>query len=222
MENQHTEEELKNIAKQLSCPEGQHGIKTGEMMNANNIGMTYSAIDALDLQFNVYVLEIGPGNGSHVEYFLSKEKDLVYIGIDISETMIAEATKINQKLIDNSLVYFHQVDGKTIPLITGQFDKIFTVNTVYFWENPLEYLSEIKRVLSNNGLFVLCFADKQFMQKLPFTSYGFKLYNLEDVEDLLRAAGFTIKNTIKKTEQIKSNAGTVVERPYYVVVAANM
>lgn len=221
MEHQHTEEELKNIAKQLSCPEGKHGIKTGEMMHASNIGMTTSAIAVLNLKSNETVLEIGHGNGGHIAQLLSKAENLTYSGADISETMITEAEKINQDFIDKGTVHFELTDGAMLPFESNQFDKIFTVNTLYFWSNPSGYLNEIKRTLKPNGIFSLCFADKTFMQNLPFTSYGFTLYEVEKVKELLESAGFKIKNILKKTELIKSKTGEQVKREYYVVTSTN-
>ncbi|QDW27340.1 class I SAM-dependent methyltransferase [Pedobacter sp. KBS0701] len=219
MEHQHSEEDLKNIAKQLSCPEGEQGIKTGEMMHASNLGMTSSAIDALNLQNHDIVLEIGHGNGGHIAQLLSKAENLKYYGADISETIIVEAEKINQDFVDKGIVHFELTDGATLPFENNQFDKIFTVNTIYFWSNPGKYLNEIKRVLKPNGIFALCFADKKFMQNLPFTAYGFTLYEVEKVQELLASAGFQIKNTLKKLEQVQSKTGEQVEREYYVVVA---
>ncbi|RLJ73551.1 class I SAM-dependent methyltransferase [Pedobacter alluvionis] len=219
MEHQHSEEDLKNIAKQLSCPEGEHGIKTGEMMHASNLGMTSSAIDALNLQNNNTILEIGHGNGGHIAQLLSKAENLKYYGADISETIIAEAEKINQDFVDKGIVHFELTDGDTLPFESNQFDKIFTVNTIYFWGNPSKYLNEIKHTLKPTGILALCFADKTFMQNLPFTSYGFTLYEVEKVQELLESAGFKIKNTLKKTEQLKSKTGEQVEREYYVVTA---
>ncbi|MGN7987339.1 class I SAM-dependent methyltransferase [Pedobacter sp. 22226] len=220
MSHQHSEEDLKNIAKQLSCPEGEHGIKTGEMMHASNIGMTTSAIDALNLQNNDFVLEIGHGNGMHIARLLSKAEKLSYYGADISETIIAEAKKINQEFIDNGVVQFTLTDGNKLPFENGLFNKIFTVNTIYFWENPGAYLSEIKRTLKPNGILSLCFADKSFMQNLPFTPYGFILYEVEKVKELLKNADFTIKNILNKTEQVKSKTGEQIEREYHIVVAS--
>ncbi|MBE5317843.1 methyltransferase domain-containing protein [Pedobacter sp. MR2016-19] len=219
MEHQHSEEELNNIAKQLSCPEGEHGIKTGEMMHASNLGMTSSAINALNLQNHDIVLEIGHGNGGHIAQLLSKAENLRYYGADISETIIVEAEKINQDFVDKGTVHFELTDGVTLPFENNQFDKIFTVNTIYFWSNPSKYLNEIKRTLKPNGILALCFADKTFMQNLPFTSYGFTLYEVEKVKELLESAGFKIKNTLKKTEQVQSKTGEQVEREYYVVTA---
>jgi ubiquinone/menaquinone biosynthesis C-methylase UbiE len=220
MENQHSQEDLKNIAKQLSCPEGEHGIKTGEMMHASNLGMTSSAIDALNLQNNNTILEIGHGNGGHIAQLLSKAENLKYYGADISETIIAEAEKINLHFVDKGIVHFELTDGATLPFENNQFNKIFTVNTIYFWSNPGEYLNEIKRTLKPNGILALCFADKTFMQNLPFTSYGFTLYEVEKVQELLESAGFKIKNTLKKNEQLKSKTGEQVEREYHVVIAS--
>ncbi|WP_316827509.1 class I SAM-dependent methyltransferase [Pedobacter miscanthi] len=220
MEHQHSAEDLKNIARQLSCPEGEHGIKTGEMMHASNIGMTRSAIDALNLQNHDKVLEIGHGNGAHIAQLLSKAENLMYYGADISETIIAEAEKINQYFIDKGIVHFKLTDGNNLPFDNNRFDKIFTVNTIYFWTDPSGYLQEIRRALKLNGTLVLCFADKTFMQNLPFTPYGFTLYEVEKVKGLLADAGFTIKNIIKKLEQVQSKTGEQMEREYYVAVAS--
>lgn len=218
MSHQPSEEELKNIAGQLRQPEGEHGIKTGEMMNVSNIGMTNSAIEALTLCDEETVLEIGHGNGGHIANLLSKELDLKYVGADISETIINEVKRINTDFIGQ--VDFKLTDGITLPFSDAQFDKIFSVNTIYFWGNPGAYLLEIKRVLKPGGSFVLCFADKCFMEKLPFTKYGFTLYNLDAITDLLAEAGFNNGESIKKTEQIKSSSGFMVERDYYVVSAS--
>lgn len=221
MEHQHAEEDLKNIAKQLSCPEGEHGLKTGEMMHASNLGMTSSAINVLNLQNSNTVLEIGHGNGGHIAQLLSKAENLRYYGADISATIIAEAVKINQDFVTSGKVHFKLTDGATLPFDDDRFDKIFTVNTIYFWQNPGEYLTEIKRILKHNGTLVICFADKAFMQNLPFTPYGFTLYEVEEVKDLLKNVGFIIENILSKTEQIKSKTGEQVEREYHVVISTH-
>lgn len=220
MEHQHTEKDLKDIARQLACPEGEHGIKTGEMMHASNIGMTSAAIDALNLQNDAIILEIGHGNGAHIEYLLKQANDIRYFGADISETMIAAAKRINTAFIESGKVSFQLTNGQTLPYADASFDGIFTVNTIYFWQNPNTYLLEIKRVLKPGGKLILCFADKTFMEKLPFTPYGFTLYEVEKVQQLLEESGFTIKNTTKNLEQVLSKTGEQVEREYYVVVAS--
>lgn len=219
MENQSSEEYLKEIARQLSCPDGEHGVKTGEVMNINNIGMTHSAIEALKLEAGDVILEIGHGNGGHIGYLLKKAKELKYFGIDISETIIAEAERISESFIKENQVSFKHSNGESIPFKDQTFDKIFTVNTIYFWKDPIQYLKEIKRVLKPNGLFVLCFADKTFMQNLPFTQYGFELYDEETATKLLAKSGFALEKSEIKTEEIQSNAVGFVTRNYYTITS---
>jgi len=219
MENENPEEHLKEIARQLSCPDGEHGVKTGEMMNVSNIGMTNSAINALLLKPNDVILEIGHGNAAHVADILGSAEDLTYFGADISKTIIAEAEKINYSFIAKKQASFHLTNGTILPFDDKFFDKIFTVNTIYFWQNPVQYLGEIKRVLKPEGLLIIAFADKTFMETLPFTKFGFELYDESELLKLLKDAGFEVLKSEHKNEEIQSNAGFKVSRDYYVVSA---
>ena len=84
--------ELQQLAAQLSNPKGEKGIQVAEMMNFTNSGLISKAIELLNITNENRILEIGPGNGSHVGSII-KNENTVYYGIDISETMIAEAKK---------------------------------------------------------------------------------------------------------------------------------
>jgi len=219
LSKQHSVNALKEIAQQLYCPSGEQGIKAGKAMDINNIGMTTHAIDALALKSGESVLEIGHGNGGHISTILKIADNLRYFGADISATIITEAEKINAVFMEQGQVSFKLTDGCCLPFEDQKFDKIFTVNTIYFWKDPNAYVKEIKRVLKHSGTFVLCFADQSFMEKLPFTAYGFKLYDQERASNLLMDAGFKIEHSMLNTEQIKSNMGHPVTRSFHVLVA---
>ncbi|GAA3975684.1 class I SAM-dependent methyltransferase [Pedobacter ginsengiterrae] len=219
MENQPSAEHLKEIARQLSCPDGEHGVKTGEMMNISNIGMTRSAVEALLLKPNDVILELGHGNAAHIADIFNKAENLTYFGADISKTIIAEAEKNNASFITNKQASFFLTNGTTLPFEDDYFDKIFTVNTIYFWQNPIQYLEEIKRVLKYNGMLIIAFADKSFMETLPFTKFGFELYDELKAHKVLKDSGFEIIKSTQKHEEIQSNAGFKVNRDYYVVSA---
>jgi SAM-dependent methyltransferase len=212
-----TEEDFKNLAQQLSCPEGENGIRTGENMNLTNSNMIHSTLDAMNIGADEQILEIGPGNGSHLESIIKKNTDVHYTGIDISETMILEARRINKNFIDTCFADFKLTNGKILDLECGTYDKIFTVNTLYFWEEPLNYAKEILRVLKPGGEFYLAFAEKDFMKTLPFTVYGFQLYDINDAERLISDAGFAIEDVKTKTEDIKSNTGEAVKRNFIIL-----
>jgi len=210
------EKDLKILAQNLANPQGEKGIEIGEMMNATNIGMTLESIKTLLLEDGEKILEIGHGNAGHLKNILDKAKELKYTGIDISETMNKEAGNLNKEFKDQA--EFILYEGKKLPFEDGVFDKIFTVNTVYFWENPVDFLNEIYRVLKDRGTFVLTFGQKDFMEKLPFTAYDFRLYNNSELEELISQSHFKRMKISEKEEEIKSKTGNETINRIYTVL----
>jgi hypothetical protein len=74
------EDDLKILAQQLSCPEGDYGIQTGVSMNTTNSNMILSTIADISPQNDDKILEIGPGNASHLAEVLNKAVNLSYTG----------------------------------------------------------------------------------------------------------------------------------------------
>lgn len=210
------QKDLKILAQNLANPQGEKGIEIGEMMNATNIGMTLESIKTLLIEDAEHILEIGHGNAGHLKSILNKAKDLTYTGIDISETMSKEAQNLNTEFKDQA--DFILYEGRKLPFEDEVFDKIFTVNTVYFWENPVEFLSEIYRVLKNTGTFVLTFAQRDFMEKLPFTKFNFTLYNNDEMEELISESRFKRMKISEKEEEIKSKTGDELIKRNYTVL----
>lgn len=207
---------LKILAQNLANPEGEKGIEIGEMMNDTNIGMTLESIQALLIEDNENILEIGHGNAGHVESILNKAQHIKYTGIDISETIHNEARKLNEPFKDKA--GFVLYEGEKLPFEDKIFDKIFTVNTVYFWQKPVEYLNEIYRVLKDNGTFVLTFGQRDFMEKLPFTQFGFTLYNTDEMEETVSQSHFKRMKISEREEQVKSKTGDeTITRNYTIL-----
>jgi len=209
-------EEFKILAQNLANPQGEKGIEIGEMMNATNISMTLESVRTLVIEDDQQILEIGHGNAGHLKNIMSLAKNLRYTGIDISETMHNEARKLNKEFENQA--EFVLYEGKKLPFQDGSFDKIFTVNTVYFWENPVEFLNEIYRVLKDDGTFVLTFGQRDFMEKLPFTEYDFTLYNNNEMEELISKSHFKRMKTSEKEEQIKSKTGEETIQRIYTIL----
>lgn len=209
--------ELKEIARQLSCPSGTQGLEMAQVMNDTNIGMTRASIQKLAVKAKHNILELGHGNCGHLELLFHQAQQLHYYGLEISETMQKEAKRINTALIKSEKAEFVLYDGKTIPFENDFFDRIMTVNTLYFWEKPATMFAELYRVLQPEGIFVLTFAQKEFMEKLPFTDYQFNLYNTADVQTLAANAGFSVMAVTDKTEEVKNKANQVVNRHFSIV-----
>ena len=198
-------EKLKILAQNLAHPQGEKGIEIGEMMNETNIGMTLESIQPLLIEDNEHILEIGHGNAGHVRNILNKAIDVKYTGIDISETMHHEALKLNKNFENQA--EFILYEGTELPFEDKTFDKIFTVNTVYFWEKPKDFLNEIYRVLKDSGTFVLTFGQRDFMEKLPFTQFGFTLYNTDEMEETVSKSYFKRMKISERQEEVKSKTG---------------
>ena len=211
------EPDWKAMADQLRNPSGEGGIKTGVQMNHANMGMIMRAFELLNLSGKEQLLELGPGNGAHLADVMKQRPGLCYTGVEISETMIQEASARCQG-INN--IAFLMTDGKTLPFGDQAFDRVVTVNTIYFWEDPAAYAVEIRRVLKKeNGIFCLGFVSADAMGRLPFTRHGFELYDLEKAEKLLMDAGFTIRDVVSETETVRSNTGDKMDRVRNYILA---
>lgn len=210
---------LKKLATQLSCPQNEEGIEVANMMHDSNIGMTRKTIAALEITAGDLILELGHGNCKHLSEILSQAENTSYYGLEISELMKKQAAENNVAATQGNRASFHLYNGNKIPFSDNTFDKILTVNTIYFWENPEAFIQEIYRVLKPKGHFAIGFADKDFMESLPFTAYGFDLYSKEKAYSLAEVAGFKVIDISSFTEKIRSKTGDEVERLFYVALA---
>jgi SAM-dependent methyltransferase len=133
--------------------------------------------------------------------------------------MVAEAVKINEADITAGKVSFELTAADHLDFKADFFDKIFTVNTLYFWEHPVAYASEIRKVLKPGGLFCLAIATREFMEQLPFTKWKFKLYDGQAVEALLKEAGFSIIGISFQKDLTSSHTGEVIDRDIIIITA---
>lgn len=211
------QKDLQELASQLSHPKGEKGMEIADMMNATNIGMTLHAIASLELSGNEKVLELGHGNAGHVKYVLEPHSAVRYDGLELSELMHAEAKKINHGFIETRQASFHLYDGGKIPFPDHHFDRIFTVNTIYFWADPPALLAGLYRVLKTDGRLCITFAQESFMKQLPFTAYGFELYSTGKLEKLIAKSAFRIQKIESQTEQVRSKLGDMVDREFTTV-----
>jgi len=98
---------LEDLSKQLRCPSGKHAKQIGENMFSSNSNMIFKTIDLLQPKTDSLVLEIGFGNGKHLDYLFDKTQKIRYIGIDHSQEMVKEATQNNTELIQQKKLNFY-------------------------------------------------------------------------------------------------------------------
>jgi ubiquinone/menaquinone biosynthesis C-methylase UbiE len=211
------EYDSKTLAGQLRQPEGSLGIKVGENMNKGNRLMNLETIRQLEISGNDNILEIGMGNGFFVKDIINAAQNVKYTGCDFSETMIKEASDLNNSYFPGAK--FVLSDATHLPFSDALFDKVFTVNTIYFWEDAKQILSEIRRVLKPNGIFIVTLRPRHVMDQLPVAKHGFNTFNNEEVAHLLDEHNFkTVSITENEDIEIKIDDNLI--RNAFVVVKA--
>ncbi len=205
------------LAAQLKKPDGKLGTEVAAMMNKGNELINHWAIDALQLQPNDKVLEIGMGNGYFVKNILNMHPSIQYHGIDFSELMVDEAIRINDKYIASGRAGFSFGTASSLPFHSKTFTKFLSVNTLYFWGDAAAELSEIRRILQPGGIAVFAIRSKSAMDFMPFTEYGFRKYNEEALHQLMISNGFSIKGCLAKKEPGYMFEGTFIELENYVI-----
>ena len=182
----------KFLAAQLCQPSGLFGkFIMADALNKHNEKMNHFAVERLDIQPTDKVLDIGFGGGVTIEEMLKTIDTGKIDGIDFSQVMVEQAKQKFKSEIDSNKVSIEFGDVKQLSFVENTFDKICTVNTIYFWNEPLASLQEIKRVLKSGGKLVVGIRSADKMKELPVTQYNFRLYDPEAVRDLLVEAGFT-------------------------------
>jgi ubiquinone/menaquinone biosynthesis C-methylase UbiE len=182
----------KFLAAQLRQPSGLFGkIVMGDLLNKGNEKINHLAVETLDIQPTDRVLDIGFGGGVTIEKMVKLIDTGKICGVDFSEPMVKQAKQKFKSLIESGKVSIEFADVNHLPFDDNTFDKVCTVNTIYFWEEPLVGLREIKRVLKSGGRLVVGIRSADKMKDLPFTQHNFRLYAPEAVRDLLVGSGFS-------------------------------
>lgn len=194
------DELFQSVAAQLRKPEGEYAIIIAEKMNESNLLLNTYTIEALDITTGDSILEIGMGNGYFVKQIVESDSNVIYNGCDYSPAMIEESIRMNQDLVDRFVAQFHLADAYDLPFPDSSFTKIFTVNTIYFWEDVAAVLAEFSRVLKPDGVLTIAVRPKEVMQQYPFTKYGFTMYTREELEKTLADNGYDVTQSIEKDE----------------------
>jgi ubiquinone/menaquinone biosynthesis C-methylase UbiE len=148
-------------------------------------------VDLLEVRPGDHVLEIGFAHGKAIEMIASRASEGLVAGVDPSETMIKLGSRTNERFIQSGRVELKLGSISEIPYEGGRFDKVYTVNTAYFWPSPEEDLKEMRRVLKDGGILMVSFRGRGARRGLA-SLFGPGLQNSE-VEELMarmEGAGF--------------------------------
>lgn len=179
----------KMIGQQFANPHGFVGWVCCKIMNVINRQMYRNVVKEINANDSATILDVGYGNGYLLKQ-LDKKFGCNLYGIEVSSDAEKLATMRNKKGVYLGRIRLMQADCCDMPFDEQTFDFITTVNTIYFWQDTEKGLSEIARVLKNDGKFYNAVYSREWLQKLAYTKEGFKFFDQQDYIDLGRNAGF--------------------------------
>ncbi|WP_413303435.1 class I SAM-dependent methyltransferase [Bacillus sp. 1P10SD] len=144
---------------QYSKPRGLIGTYFGEKMVRQHKLETLWTLELLKVAQGECVLELGCGAGYAMKLILEQTLAAQVVGLDLSATVIRSAAFRNKKAIDEERAKLVHANVEKLPCQNEHFDKVFSIHTIYFWDNIAETFLEIYRVLKPGGFFVVTLCD---------------------------------------------------------------
>jgi len=193
--------ELGNPAK----PQGEYGKQMLQSMNEHHASVTEWGLSFLNIRDDAALLDIGCGGGATLKRLAELSPKGKIYGIDYSEVSVRESTVFNQTLIDAGKMEILSGSVECMPFPDSTFDGITTVESFYFWPEPGQNLREVRRVLKEDGVFLLIadiYGGYDFDAHTQDNIRKYNLYNPspDEFEQLFRNAGFSIVKVHLKEE----------------------
>jgi len=103
------------------------------------------------------VLDVGCGTGDFLRLLAPIVSPGTAVGVDLSETMIAEARQRSTENLEN--LSFRVGSALDLPFQAGSFDRILATQVLLHIPDPWRALAEMKRVLAPSGLISISEID---------------------------------------------------------------
>jgi ubiquinone/menaquinone biosynthesis C-methylase UbiE len=177
------------IARQAAQPTGLMGGLLLRLMAHETRGLNLEVLDALAPADGDRIVEIGFGHGSTLCAIAAKAPHAALAGIDLSADaarFAARRCKIGADRID-----LRAGDSAQLPWPDASFDKAYSVHTIYFWTDPQQNLSEVRRVLRPGGRLVLGLRERSPAAVASFPAPVYRFYSDDELVALLQASDFT-------------------------------
>lgn len=175
-------------SRQAGHPTGLLGRVVGRAMVKDTAGANDRALELLDLTEPRTVLDVGFGQGRAVARLVDDGHTV--IGVDVSTTMVSQATARNRRACADGRADLRAGDGRTLPFDGSTADVAFTAHTVYFMPDPQATIAEVARVLRAGGRFVIACRISDDGVPAWMDPEVYRIPSAKQIEQMLRAAGF--------------------------------
>jgi ubiquinone/menaquinone biosynthesis C-methylase UbiE len=141
-------------------------------------------VSLLDVQPADRILEIGFGPGIAIARLTRAGADHVF-GIDHSDVMLRQASKRNAVAIRAGKVTLINAPADRLPPTLGALNTVFAVNSLGFWPDARERLTELRALLVPGGRMAVA-----SQPRCPGATADTSRNASAEIEDMLKTAGF--------------------------------
>jgi arsenite methyltransferase len=179
------------LRSQLGHPSGWFGsLVVVPFLNLTNRSLVNAAVELLATDPQHVVLDVGFGGGHSLWKMAGRVPHGKVIGVDYSRDMVEQAAqRIREKGLE-ARVQVEWGDVAHLPFRAGTFDRVLSINSLYYWPDLGSALAELARVLKRHGRLALGCHSPQTLW--PFTREweDFWLYEPQELAARMQEAGF--------------------------------
>ena len=192
-------------------PKGKLGQIQLKSMNKEHTPIALWGLKHLNITDKDIILDVGCGGGININR-MAKNARKVY-GVDYSDESVRVSKEVNKNYINHGKVEIVKGDVQTLPFEDETFDIVTAFETVYFWPNLEKCFGEVKRVLKQDGIFLIGMESNgsdNLMMKLSEKFINMTLYNDKQLTEFLKNNDYSeitvyLRDAKAKEEIIKIN-----------------
>ncbi len=142
-----------HLDRQFAHPRGLVGRLIGHAMALEHRTLHREVVRRLQLEPDDRVLEIGFGPGTAIQ--LAAQQAAHVSGVDISKEMVQQALQRNRAAVRDGRVDLREGSASRLPYPDASFTVVFEVNSLHHWDDQVQGMREVRRVLKSSGSVLL-------------------------------------------------------------------
>lgn len=176
-------------------PKGDDGRAILERMRESHTPVTTWTLELMDPKPDETILDIGCGGGRALRRLSEIVTEGSLYGVDYAETAVESSKEENAEAVAAGKMTILRGSVSDLPFADNTFDKIFSIESYYFWPDLVNDLKEIRRVLKPGGRVFIA-ADTHGREGLSEeTQYYIRILDMTNLsfaefEQVLKEAGY--------------------------------